>query len=114
MTIPGDARARRRGSGRPTSPRSKTATCPSRSAELEAEASEEAARAFIASGVEKGDRVAIWAPNGWRWEIAALGLLSAGAVLVTLNTRFKATEAAYVLEEERHEDCSSRWASSSG
>ncbi len=60
---------------------------------------EKATRAFIASGVERGDRVAIWAPNGWRWEIAALGLQSAGAVLVTLNTRFKASEAAYVLEK---------------
>ena len=60
---------------------------------------EKAARAFIASGVERGDRVGIWAPNGWRWEIAALGLQSAGAVLVTLNTRFKASEAAYVLEK---------------
>jgi acyl-CoA synthetase (AMP-forming)/AMP-acid ligase II len=64
-----------------------------------AAAAERAARAFIASGVERGDRVAIWAPNGWRWEVAALGLQSAGAVLVTLNTRFKATEAGYVLEK---------------
>jgi len=64
-----------------------------------AEAVEEATRAFLASGVERGDRVAIWAPNGWRWEVAALGLQSAGAVLVTLNTRFKASEAAYVLEK---------------
>ncbi len=66
--------------------------------ELEA-AAQDACRAFIAAGIEHGDRVAIWAPNGWRWEIAALGLQSAGAVLVTLNTRFKASEAAYVLEK---------------
>ncbi len=64
-----------------------------------ASAAQEAARAFIASGIESGDRVAIWAPNGWRWEVAALGLQSAGAILVTLNTRFKATEAAYVLDK---------------
>jgi acyl-CoA synthetase (AMP-forming)/AMP-acid ligase II len=62
-----------------------------------AKAGQQAARAFIAAGVEHGDRVAIWAPNGWRWEVAALGLQSAGAVLVTLNTRFKAAEAGYVL-----------------
>ena len=60
---------------------------------------ERASRAFIAAGVERGDRVAIWAPNGWRWEVAALGLQCAGGVLVTLNTRFKASEAAYVLEK---------------
>ena len=35
---------------------------------------ENASRAFIAAGIERGDRVAIWAPNGWRWEVAALGL----------------------------------------
>jgi len=62
-----------------------------------AAASEQAARAFIAAGIERGDRVAIWAPNGWRWVVAALGLQSVGAVLVTLNTRFKAAEASYVL-----------------
>ena len=42
-------------------------------AELAAVA-EEAARGFIAAGIERGDRVAIWAPNGWRWVVAALGL----------------------------------------
>jgi acyl-CoA synthetase (AMP-forming)/AMP-acid ligase II len=65
---------------------------------LAAEA-ERSARAFIAAGIERGDRVAIWAPNSWLWVVAALGLQSAGAVLVTLNTRFKATEAAYVLQK---------------
>jgi acyl-CoA synthetase (AMP-forming)/AMP-acid ligase II len=67
-------------------------------AELAA-AAEEAARAFMAAGIQRGDRVAIWAPNSWRWVVAALGLQSAGAILVTLNTRFKAKEAAYVLEK---------------
>jgi acyl-CoA synthetase (AMP-forming)/AMP-acid ligase II len=64
-----------------------------------AAATQQTARALIAAGVEHGDRVAIWAPNSWRWEVAALGLQSVGAVLVTLNTRFKAAEAAYVLEK---------------
>jgi acyl-CoA synthetase (AMP-forming)/AMP-acid ligase II len=64
--------------------------------QLAAEA-ERATRAFIAAGVAKGDRVAIWAPNGAAWEIAALGAHGAGAAIVTLNTRFKAHEAAYVL-----------------
>ena len=67
-------------------------------AELAA-AAEGAARGFLAAGIERGDRVAIWAPNSWRWVVAALGLQSAGAVLVTLNTRFKVGEASYVLEK---------------
>jgi acyl-CoA synthetase (AMP-forming)/AMP-acid ligase II len=53
----------------------------------------------MAVGVEAGDRVGLWAPNSARWIIAALGLQSAGAILVTLNTRFKASEACYVLEK---------------
>ncbi len=46
---------------------------------------------------EKGDRVAIWAPNSAEWIIAAFGLLTAGGVLVPVNTRFKADEAADII-----------------
>ena len=56
-----------------------------------------AARALMASGVEPGDRVAVWAPNSPEWIVAALGVTTAGGVLVPLNTRFKGAEAAYVL-----------------
>jgi acyl-CoA synthetase (AMP-forming)/AMP-acid ligase II len=59
----------------------------------------QACRAFMAAGVEKGDRVAIWAPNISEWIIAAIGLHSAGAVLVPLNTRMKGSEAAFILNE---------------
>ncbi len=62
-----------------------------------AEAVDEAARAFIARGVERGDRVAVWAPNSGDWVIAALGALRAGAVVTTVNTRFKGGEAAHVI-----------------
>ena len=54
-------------------------------------------RALMATGIEKGDRVAIWAPNSARWVIAAIGLQMAGAVLVPLNTRMKPGEAADIL-----------------
>jgi acyl-CoA synthetase (AMP-forming)/AMP-acid ligase II len=64
-----------------------------------AEAGLRAARAFCAAGIERGDRVGIWAPNVAEWIIAAIGLQNAGAVLVTLNTRFKGAEAAYVLRK---------------
>ncbi|MGW3413909.1 FadD3 family acyl-CoA ligase [Streptomyces sp. NPDC000888] len=62
---------------------------------------ERAAAACLASGVRLGDRVAIWAPNTLDWIVSALGAVSAGAVLVPLNTRFKGTEAAYVLARSR-------------
>ena len=63
-----------------------------------AEAASCTARALIASGIEPGDRVSIWAPNATEWAVAALGVHTAGAVLVPLNTRFKAAEAAYILD----------------
>ncbi|GHD13620.1 3-[(3aS,4S,7aS)-7a-methyl-1,5-dioxo-octahydro-1H-inden-4-yl]propanoyl:CoA ligase [Halioglobus japonicus] len=57
-----------------------------------------AGRAFIAAGLGKGDRIAIWAPNIYQWIIAAIGAQSVGGVLVPLNTRMKGAEAAYVLQ----------------
>ena len=57
--------------------------------------------ALVAAGIEPGDRVAIWAPNGAAWIVALLGLLRAGAVLVPINTRFKGAEAADVLFRSR-------------
>jgi acyl-CoA synthetase (AMP-forming)/AMP-acid ligase II len=62
---------------------------------------ERAAAACIAAGVHKGDRVAIWAPNTLDWIVAALGAVSAGGVLVPLNTRFKGAEAGDVLRRSR-------------
>jgi acyl-CoA synthetase (AMP-forming)/AMP-acid ligase II len=58
-------------------------------------------RAMMAAGVEPGDRVAIWAPNGLGWIVAALGAQFAGAAIVPINTRFKGEEAAYVLSASK-------------
>ena len=54
-------------------------------------------RSLMAQGIGKGDRVAIWAPNGRDWIIAALGIHCAGAVMVPINTRMKGPEAADIL-----------------
>jgi acyl-CoA synthetase (AMP-forming)/AMP-acid ligase II len=51
----------------------------------------------VALGIEKGDRVAIWAPNSAEWMIAAFGLMTAGGVLVPVNTRYKSDEAADII-----------------
>lgn len=56
-----------------------------------------AAGAFAELGIDKGDRVAIWAPNSAEWIIAAFGLLTAGGVLVPVNTRFKTEEAGDII-----------------
>ena len=55
--------------------------------------------AFIAAGIQPGDRVGIWAPNLHEWILAAIGMQSAGAVLVPLNTRYKGGEAAFILNK---------------
>ena len=57
--------------------------------------------ALVASGIERGDRVSIWAYNSAEWVVAALGLFRAGAVLVPINTRFKGAEAADILRRGR-------------
>jgi len=56
-----------------------------------------AAGAFADLGVAKGERVAIWAPNSAEWIIAAFGLLTAGGVVVPVNTRFKTEEAGDII-----------------
>lgn len=58
---------------------------------------ERVAMALVARGVRPGDRVALWAPNSASWIVAALGVHAAGAWLVPLNTRFRGSEAAYVV-----------------
>ncbi|OBI25107.1 fatty acid--CoA ligase [Mycobacterium sp. E1386] len=60
-----------------------------------------AAGAFAELGIGKGDRVAIWAPNSAEWIIAAFGLLTAGGVLVPVNTRFKADEAGDIITRSK-------------
>ena len=65
-------------------------------AELRAEVRRTAA-AIAGLGVAPGDRVAIWSPNTWHWVVACLAIHHAGAVVVPLNTRYTAAEAADIL-----------------
>jgi acyl-CoA synthetase (AMP-forming)/AMP-acid ligase II len=59
------------------------------------------AAAFMAAGLEHGDRIAIWAPNIYEWILAAIGAQSLGIVLVPVNTRWKGAEVAYALNLSR-------------
>src|SRR5215831_1935619 len=56
------------------------------------------AGALVDADVAPGDRVAVWAPNGGQWVLAALGTLRAGGVLVPVSTRFTGPEALDVIE----------------
>lgn len=55
-------------------------------------------RGLIASGIEKGDRIGVWAPNGVEWVLVALAIHCAGGIVVPINTRMKGGEAADILE----------------
>jgi acyl-CoA synthetase (AMP-forming)/AMP-acid ligase II len=61
-------------------------------------AARDVAAGLVDAGIAPGDRVAMWAPNGWRWIVAVHGVFMAGATLVPINTRFKGAEAAVILE----------------
>jgi acyl-CoA synthetase (AMP-forming)/AMP-acid ligase II len=52
---------------------------------------------LAALGVKKGDRVAIWMPNRLDWVTAFFGAISAGAVVVPLNTALSPAETLYQL-----------------
>src|SRR5262249_39149955 len=56
-----------------------------------------AARALLARGVARGDRVGIWAPNRHEWVVLQLATARVGAVLVTINPAYKAAELEYAL-----------------
>ena len=57
------------------------------------------AKAFIASGFNKGDRVGIWSPNSVEWLTTQYATAKAGLILVTVNPAYRVHELAYVLEQ---------------
>ncbi|MBX9947394.1 MAG: AMP-binding protein [Reyranella sp.] len=62
-------------------------------------ASNRLARWLAASGVRRGDRVALILPNGIAFVVAELAILRLGAVKVPLNIRFAAPEVLYALAD---------------
>jgi fatty-acyl-CoA synthase len=57
------------------------------------------ARALIASGVAKGDRVGLWSPNLPEWVIAQYACARMGAIMVNINPAYRTRELSYVLEQ---------------
>lgn len=55
------------------------------------------AKGLLALGIEKGENVAVWATNVSEWILLELALAKIGAVLVTVNTNYRASELEYVL-----------------
>jgi fatty-acyl-CoA synthase len=57
------------------------------------------ARGLMALGVQRGERVALWATNVPEWVVAQFALAKIGAVLVTVNTSLRAHELEYLLRQ---------------
>ncbi|WP_438297625.1 AMP-binding protein [Sporosarcina sp. FA15] len=57
------------------------------------------AKAFIAMGIEKGENIAIWSDNKREWLLSQYATGKMGAVLVTVNTNYQATELEYLLKQ---------------
>lgn len=63
------------------------------------EATTEAARGLMALGVQKGDRVGMWAANRWEWVVVQYATARIGAILVNINPSYQVTELEYVLNQ---------------
>jgi fatty-acyl-CoA synthase len=57
------------------------------------------ARGLLAAGLEKGDRIGIWAPNCAEWTLTQYAAAKAGLVLVNVNPAYRTHELAYVVNQ---------------
>jgi fatty-acyl-CoA synthase len=57
------------------------------------------ARGLIALGIQKGQRVGIWAPNCAEWAIAQFATAKLGAILVNINPSYRLHELQYALRQ---------------
>ncbi len=57
------------------------------------------ARGFMGMGIERGDKVSIWATNYPEWVLTQFATAKMGAVLVTVNTNYKQFELEYLLKQ---------------
>ncbi len=57
------------------------------------------AKGFMALGVERGEKVAIWANNVPEWTYSQFGLPKMGAILVTVNTAYRSFELEYLMKQ---------------
>jgi fatty-acyl-CoA synthase len=58
-----------------------------------------AARALMARGVQRGDRVGIWSPNRYEWVVIQYATARMGAILVNINPAYKTSELEYALNQ---------------
>ncbi|AMX02013.1 AMP-binding protein [Microbulbifer thermotolerans] len=59
------------------------------------------ARALLAVGINKGDRVGIWSPNCAEWVTLQLATAKIGAILVNINPSYRLHELEYALNHSQ-------------
>jgi fatty-acyl-CoA synthase len=57
------------------------------------------AKALLAIGISKGERIGIWAPNNVEWLVTQYATAKIGAILVTINPAYRVHELDYVLQQ---------------
>ena len=62
---------------------------------------EQVARALLHLGIQKGDRVGIWATNCFEWVIVQFATAKIGAILVNINPSYRAYELKYALAQSQ-------------
>jgi fatty-acyl-CoA synthase len=67
-------------------------------AELKADV-DDLALGLLAAGIDKGDRVGIWAPNCAEWTLTQYATAKIGAILVTINPAYRTSELEFVLNQ---------------
>lgn len=58
-----------------------------------------AAKGFMALGLKKGDRLAIWATNLAEWIITQFATAKAGIIMVNINPAYRTHELEYALRQ---------------
>jgi fatty-acyl-CoA synthase len=53
----------------------------------------------MSAGIGVGDRVGIWSPNRWEWVLVQYATAEIGAILVTVNPAYRASELEYALRQ---------------
>jgi len=60
---------------------------------------EQCARALMAAGLARGDRIGIWSPNCAEWTILQFASSKVGAILVTINPSYRLHELEFALTQ---------------
>ena len=64
-------------------------------------AAADAAKGLIALGLERGDALAVWLPNGLAWLQLLAAAARIGVLIVPISTRYKAPEVRHLLQVSR-------------